>query len=144
MPRQARDAAGYSGTPLAAKLGIKAGQRVAIVNAPAGFKRTLGTLPPGVRLAGRLAGGAPMIIAFATKHARLLRSFGRWKRALARDGSLWICWPKRSSGAPTDLDENKVRDCGLDGGLVDVKACAVDATWSGLKFVYRLADRGRS
>jgi len=113
------------------------------VHGPSTFERTLGTLPPDVRLSDRLAADAPMIVAFATSHARLLRSFALWKRTLARDGSLWVCWPKRSSGARTDLDENKVRDCGLEGGLVDVKVCAVDATWSGLKFVYRLADRGR-
>jgi hypothetical protein len=135
--------AGYSGTPLVAKLGIKAGQRVAIVHGPRGISRTLGALPPDVRLSDRLAARAPMIVAFATSHARLLRNFALWKRALARDGSLWVCWPKRSSGASTDLDENKVRHCGLAGRLVDVKVCAVDATWSGLKFVYRLADRGR-
>lgn len=82
-----------------------------------------------------------MIVAFVRDQKALERGFARWKRALARDGALWIGWPKRTSGMRSDVDENIIRDRCLALGLVDVKVCAIDATWSGLKCVYRLADR---
>lgn len=135
--------AGYSGRPLVAKLGIKAGQHVSIVGAPRAFARTLGRLPAGAMLVARLQSGATLIVGFAKSGQALDVDFPKWKSALAFDGSLWVCWPKRSSTFTSDLDENTVREVGLRHGLVDVKVCAVDEDWSGLKFVYRLKDRAR-
>jgi hypothetical protein len=115
--------------------------RVIAIGAPVDFAMTLGKLPVGAALATRLAQCAEMIVAFATSLAKLESGFDRWKGALASHGSLWICWPKRVSGVPTDLSEDIIRTLGLARGLVDVKVCAVDGVWSGLRFVYRLKDR---
>jgi hypothetical protein len=131
--------AGYSGTPLVAKLGIKAGARAQIVNPPADFSETLGGLPEGVTLTSR--GSLDFGMLFVTARTDLAKRFPGLRNRLASNGMLWISWPKQSSGAPTDLTENVVRAIGLELGLVDVKVCAVDATWSGLKFVRRLSDR---
>jgi hypothetical protein len=131
--------AGYSGTPLVAKLGIKAGARTQIVNPPADFSETLASLPEGVTLASR--GSLDFGMLFVTTRADLAKRFPGLRNRLASNGMLWISWPKQSSGAPTDLTENVIRAIGLELGLVDVKVCAVDATWSGLKFVRRLSDR---
>lgn len=133
--------AGYSGTPLPRKLGIKPEARLALVNAPAGFDRTLGELPPGVVVRRRLQGSFDVIVAFCARRAQLERGLPRWREALDRAGGLWIAWPKRASGIDTDLGERGVRELGLAAGLVDNKVCAIDATWSGLRFVYRVADR---
>jgi hypothetical protein len=130
---------GYSGTPLVAKLGIKAGARAQILNPPADFPATLGILPERVTLASR--GALDFAILFVTRKTDLAKRFPPLRDRLAANGMLWISWPKRSSGAPTDLNENVVREVGLGLGLVDVKVCAVDSTWSGLKFVRRLSDR---
>jgi hypothetical protein len=133
---------GYSGTALPRKLGIKPGARLALVNAPEGFGETLGELPPGVVVRRRAAGGRfDVIVAFCRDRAQLERGLPRWRAALDEAGGLWIAWPKRASGLDTDLGDGVVRDLGLAGGLVDNKVCAIDATWSGLRFVYRLADR---
>src|SRR6266542_2074654 len=133
---------GYSGTPLPKKLGIAPGRRVLLVAAPDGF--ALESLPDGGEGGGG-AGGEPydVVLAFCPDLASLTDRFGRLAGRIPPDGALWISWPKRSSGVATDLTENVVRDVGLAAGLVDVKVAAVDATWSGLKFVYRLADRPR-
>jgi hypothetical protein len=131
--------AGYSGTPLIAKLGIKAGARAQIVNPPADFPNTLGSLPEGVTQASR--GSLDFGMLFVSRRTDLETRFPRLRDRLASNGMLWIAWPKQSSGAPTDLTENVIREIGLGLGLVDVKVCAVDATWSGLKFVRRLTDR---
>lgn len=133
--------AGYSGTPLVKKLGLKPGQRAIFLHAPAGYERTLGQLPDGLRPSARLAGVAEFIQLFATSQSALRTDFEKAREHLASDGALWVSWPKRASGAATDLDENIVRAMGLKIGLVDVKVCAVDDKWSGLKFVYRLKDR---
>jgi hypothetical protein len=134
--------AGYSGTPLPRKLGIKSEARLALVNAPDGFGDTLGELAPGV-VVRRRATGAPfdVIVAFCRDAAQLERGLPRWCAALDETGGLWIAWPKRASSIATDLGEGVVRELGLSAGLVDNKVCAIDATWSGLRFVYRLADR---
>ena len=135
--------AGYSGTPLPRKLGIKAGHRVAFPHAPANFADTLGPLPDGVVVMADDDGGAADLVVFFTLSAEALREgFGGWGPRVHPAGTLWIAWPKKSSGVVTDLAENVVRAIGLGAGMVDVKVCAIDATWSGLKFVYRLADRG--
>jgi hypothetical protein len=134
-----RKPTGYSGTPLVAKLGIKAGARAQIVNPPDDFSETLGTLPEGVAMTSR--GALDFAMVFATRKADLAKPFPALRDRLTANGMLWISWPKQSSGAKTDLTENVVRALGLELGLVDVKVCAVDPTWSGLKFVRRLSDR---
>jgi hypothetical protein len=134
--------AGYSGTPLPKKLGIKPGHRVLLVDAPDGF--ALDPLPAGVTVdhkPGAAAASYDVIVAFCPDAAALTDGFGDWRARLDRAGGLWIAWPKRSSGVPTDLGENAVRDIGLAAGVVDNKVCAIDATWSGLRLVIRLADR---
>jgi hypothetical protein len=135
------ETAGYSGTPLPRKLGIAPGARVLLTGAPDGFELVLGPLP-GVEL-HRRAGRAPydVVLAFAPDRRALAQRFAPAARRLTTAGGLWVLWPKRSSGVPTDLDENVVRDHGLEQGLVDNKVCAVDATWSALRFVVRLRDR---
>lgn len=132
--------AGYSGTPLHRKLGVKPGSRVLLSAAPPGF--ALDTTPPDVVLHTRAAGAAyDVIVAFCPDRARLTRRFAPLTQRLTTAGALWVAWPKRASGVATDLDENVVRDAGLGEGLVDVKVIAIDGTWSGLKFVRRLRDR---
>src|SRR6202171_302732 len=131
--------AGYSGTPLVAKLGIKSGARTLVLHPPPDFSETLGTLPDGVTSVFR--GPFDFGMLFATKRTDLAKRFPGLRDRLASSGMLWIAWPKQSSGAPTDLNENVIRAIGLELGLVDVKVCAVDATGSGLKFVRRLTDR---
>jgi hypothetical protein len=133
--------AGYSGKPLVQKLGIKEGWKIAILAAPKDFAKTLGKLPAGVTLSKQLHGPLDFIQYFAKSKADLEKIFPELKQALSQNGSLWISWPKGSSGVATDLNENIVRDIGLANGIVDVKVCAVDETWSGLKFVFRLKDR---
>ena len=133
-------AAGYSGTPLPAKLGIVPGRRV-LLDSPQGGP-ALGPLPDGVTL-HRRAGHEPydVVLLVAPAGARLRDRWPRLVPRLTTAGRLWVCWPKKSSGVPTDLSEPLVREFGLAAGLVDVKVCAVDATWSGLAFVRRLQDR---
>jgi len=134
--------AGYSGTPLAKKLGIKKGHRVALLGAPDGFEHELEGLPDGVELKRRAGGHADVVVMFTTKAGELDRRFAALGKSVFPDGSLWVAWPKRASGVPTDLDENKLRDIGLPHGLVDNKVCAIDDTWSGLRFVWRKENRG--
>ena len=126
--------AGYSGTPLPRKLGIKDGSRVRLIGAPERFARALGVLP-------RRRGEADVIVLFAHSAAGLSRTFPSARKALRQDGGLWVAWPKKASGVSTDLTEASVRGFGLAQGLVDNKVCAIDETWSGLRFVVRLADR---
>jgi CheY-like chemotaxis protein len=129
--------AGYSGTPLPKKLGIRAGARVALLGAPEGFEDTLGTLPEGVRIVRTGRGRPQLILLFAKSRAGLERRFPAAARALADGGGLWIVWPKKASGVVSDLGENEVRGFGLAAGFVDYKICAVDHTWSGLQFARR-------
>jgi hypothetical protein len=133
--------AGYSGTPLPRKLGIKPGSRLALVGSPRGFEKTLGELPPGVAVRRRAQGPSDVVVAFFERDAELRRRLPILKRALDYAGGLWIVWPKRASGVATDLGEAQVRAAGLAIGLVDNKVCAIDETWSGLRFVYRVPDR---
>jgi hypothetical protein len=133
--------AGYSGRPLAAKLGIKPGARVALIGAPPGIDAVLGELPAGATAGSRLARGRDVIVAFFDRRAALERRLPALRRALDPAGGLWIAWPKRASGVATDLDENVVRELGLAAGLVDNKVCAIDEVWSGLRLVVRLRDR---
>jgi hypothetical protein len=135
--------AGYSGTPLPKKLGIKAGHRLAFINAPEDFATTLGKLPGGVTTRKSARGPLDVMVYFTTSETDLARRFDALSGALDSEGGLWIAWPKKASGVPTDLTENTVRDIGLAAGLVDNKVCAIDDTWSGLRFVIRLQDRPR-
>jgi hypothetical protein len=134
-----RAAAGYSGTPLPAKLGLKPGMKFLVLNAPAHLGVLLAGAPPFERLV-RL-GPFECALAFATTERALAASFVKLAPKLADAGMIWIAWPKKSSGVATELTEDLVRRAGLAAGLVDVKVCAIDATWSGLKFVRRLRDR---
>lgn len=131
--------AGYSGTPLVQKLGIKPGARIQIVSEPSDFRSVLGPMPDGVKLSPR--GVLDFAMVFTRTIADLEKRFVVLRDRLAPNGTLWVSWPKKSSGVPTELTENVVREFGLEHGLVDVKVCAVDETWSGLKFVRRLKDR---
>ena len=137
----AADLYGYSGTPLARKLGIKPDARVAAINAPADLERLLAPLPEGVQLLRRVRAPLDVIVCFVDSRAELTRRFGRLSVALVANGGLWIAWPKQASGVKTDLTETIVRQVGLDGGLVDNKVCAITDVWSGLRFVRRLRDR---
>ena len=132
--------AGYSGTPLAKKLGIKDGFRVYFVNAPDDFHREL-ELPTDIRIISAKTAPLDLVLLFTKSEAKLGKEFSGWARKLKANGMLWVSWPKKASGVSTDLNENTVRRIGLDAGLVDVKICAVNDVWSGLKFVYRLRDR---
>jgi hypothetical protein len=132
---------GYSGTPLPKKLGIKEGDRMAILRPPAGFHNYLGALPDGVAVRDRARGPLDVILFFVKRRSELERRFERLVGELESAGALWIGWPKRSSGVPTDMTEDVVRDVALPQGLVDTKVCAIDDTWSGLKLVIRLENR---
>ncbi len=135
--------AGYSGTPLAKKLGIREGHRVATLGAPEGFGMLLDPLPTGACLV-RVPRGRrryPVVVGFARTHAELRRRFARGRELMDVDGGLWLAWPKRSSPLAGGLRGAHVRDHGLAAGLVDNKICAVDADWSALRFVVRTADR---
>ena len=133
--------AGYSGTPLPQKLGIKPGHRIALLRPPEDFNATLGALPEGVAVRRAARGPLDVIVQFVGSERELRRRFGTLASALEPAGGLWIAWPKRSSGVATDLTEDVVRAVGLEAGLVDNKVCAIDETWSGLRFVVRLRDR---
>jgi hypothetical protein len=133
--------AGYSGTPLPKKLGIKNGSRIALINPPKDFESELGELPDNVEFIKRPTKSLDIILFFVLSERALVRDFAKLAAKLTANGMLWISWPKKSSGVVTDLSEQRVREIGLDAGLVDVKVCAIDETWSGLKFIYRLKDR---
>ena len=125
------------------KLGLKEAQRLALLNAPAGF--SLGALPDGVQTATKLAGKEPLdvIVLFVKERAALQKQFASAAKRLTPAGRLWVAWPKKASGVKTDLTEDVARDVGLPEGLVDNKVCAIDETWSGLQFVWRLENRPR-
>ena len=132
--------AGYSGTPLPKKLGIKEGSRVALLDAPDNFARILGDLPRGVSVRAMASGEADVIVLFATKFTQLDREFVKAMQLMPpSSGMLWVAWPKKAAKVDTDLDENIIRGHGLSLGLVDTKVCAIDETWSGLRFSRRKA-----
>jgi hypothetical protein len=136
--------AGYSGTPLPQKLGIKANHRVAFINAPASFAQELGALPDGVTEVKPLRAPLDVIVFFTKSESELLKRFAALAARLAPAGGFWIAWPKKAAGVATDLNEAVVRRIGLAAGLVDNKVCAIDETWSGLRFVIRVKDRPKS
>ena len=135
--------AGYSGTPLEKKLGIKENFHLAFINAPDGFDRQL-ELPSGVVINSTSRKPLDFMLLFVKGKRELEKRFIDCSAKLKPAGILWICWPKKSSGVVSDLNENVVREIGLGNGMVDVKVCAVDEIWSGLKFVLRLKDRKRA
>lgn len=135
--------AGYSGTPLIKKLGVKDGYRVALVNSPKGFLKELGPLPAGAKFASSTSESLDLVLLFVRSEQELRRRFLELAENLTANGMIWIAWPKKNSGVVTDLSFTNVQRTGLDAGLVDVKICAVNDIWSGLKFVYRLKDRAR-
>lgn len=136
MAGKPRPSAGYSGTPLPKKLGIRAGMRVVVTGAPRDFETTLGELPEGACIDHGGRGRRGLTICFVTSRKALERALPA--DALQRfDGGLWVAWPKKASGMPTDLTEDVLRTVLLPRGLVDHKVCAIDATWSGLRFAPR-------
>ena len=135
-------AAGYSGTPLPRKLGIGPGHTVALLDAPEGVERLLNPLPEGVRLRRDLRARPEVALYFTTERARFAARLPALGEAVFPDAALWIAWPKRAAKVPTDMTEDVVRQVCLPLGLVDVKVCAIDATWSGLKLVWRNSLRG--
>jgi hypothetical protein len=135
--------AGYSGTPLPKKLGIKEGHRVALVRAPRDFDATLGGLPLGVVVQAGLAGKAPLdvVVTFVTRRAELEKELATVRKRMQPAAGLWVAWPKKTSKVATDMTEQVVREIALPTGLVDNKVCAIDETWSGLRLVIRLENR---
>jgi hypothetical protein len=134
--------AGYSGRSVVQKLGIKPGFRIFVVGAPASYDDVIGPLPADATLAPRLKAPLDMVHVFATKAAALRGKLPACREAIAPDGMVWVSWPKKSSGVTTDVTENVVRDTALSLGLVDIKVCAIDDTWSALKLVIPLQQRG--
>jgi len=133
--------AGYSQRSLVEKLGIKAGMRIAILNAPMGYRGTLGKLPRGVTVTSAARGALPFMHFFTPNRDELESKLPSLLRALTPDGALWISWPKKTSGVATDITEDVIRAVALPTGLVDVKVAAIDEVWSGLKLVRRLKNR---
>jgi hypothetical protein len=129
--------AGYSGTPLVRKLGLKPGWRVAVLDGPGHVEELLGELPAGLRLVRRLGGELDAVWLFATERRVLERRLPAVLAALPPEGVLWISWPKQASGVATDIREQTLRDVILPTGWVDIKVAAVDATWSGVRFALR-------
>ncbi len=132
---------GYSGTPLAKKLGIKDAHRVGLIGAPDGFEETLEPLPDDVVIRYRARGRFDVIVFFVDREAHLRRRFTRLSHRLRANGGFWIGWPKKASKVPTDLSFDVVQTIGLNEGLVDNKICAIDETYSGLRFVVRVENR---
>jgi hypothetical protein len=133
--------AGYSGTPLVKKLGIKTGDQVLLVGAPPGYRALLEPLPERVRFSSRLSGTTDLVQFFCTRSVELKRRLTGFRGKMKRTAVVWVSWPKKAAGAPTDITEDVIREVALPLGLVDVKVCAVDEVWSGLKLVIRRALR---
>ena len=129
--------AGYSGTPLATKLGIKAGTLLRVVNAPDGYRELLAPLPDGARIATRASGKAEIVHHFATRRAELAGALRNYRASLDVATPVWVSWPKMSAKLPTDITEDTIRAVALPLGYVDIKVCAVSEVWSGLKLVVR-------
>jgi hypothetical protein len=132
--------AGYSGTPLARKLGVREGSRLITLGAPENFMELLQPMPASVSVGTRATGEADVIVLFVTRFSKFMAEFAKASRLMpASGGMLWVAWPKKAAKTDTDLDENLVRDHGLTTGLVDTKVCAIDERWSGLRFSRRKA-----
>jgi hypothetical protein len=133
--------AGYSGTPLVKKLGVKPGQAVSLLNTPKDARKLFAEFP---RSEKRSDGLNDLTLEFEKRLASLKEGLPRAKAAMTTDGMIWVAWPKKASGVATDLDENVIRETGLKLGLVDIKVCAIDETWSGLKFVIPVKARAKA
>jgi hypothetical protein len=132
---------GYSGTPLAQKLGIRAGSRVYLHEAPEGYARWVAPLPPGVEIVERLDAETDIVHVFAVRRTTLSAALRRALKRLRPDAAIWVSWPKKASGVATDITEDVIREVALPLTLVDIKVCAVDEVWSGLKLVTRRSAR---
>ena len=135
--------AGYSGTPLSKKLGIKAGLRVSTPGAPPNYRKLLAPLPEGVDFQARVAKTTDVVHFFTASKAELAKNLVSWLKVLGPDAVIWVSWPKKTSKVPTDITEDTIRAVALPMGLVDIKVCAVDETWSGLKLVLRKELRAK-
>lgn len=133
--------AGYSGTPLAKKLGIVEDSRVALIDEPSDFRDLLDPLPPGIEISTTLRGRSDVVVLFVIRRAQMARRVDAAGRAIHPAGGLWVAWPKRASKVPTDMTEDVVRELALPRGLVDNKVCAIDDVWSGLRVVWRRERR---
>lgn len=140
MPDRPRPA-GYSGTPLARKLGIRDGSRILSLDAPDGYARLLGPLPDGARIVTRLSAAVDLVHVFVTRRTALARELTRLRRGIRPDAAVWVSWPKKAAWADTDVTEDVIRAVALPLDFVDIKVCAVDERWSGLKLVIRKAAR---
>jgi hypothetical protein len=134
--------AGYSATPLVKKLGIKPGVKALVIGEPIEYFDWIAPIPEGTKFLKKTpSSGLDFVHLFVKDFKTFSKLYKETKKVLNKDGMMWVSWPKKSSGVTTDLDENIIRDFGLRNGLVDVKVCAIDEVWSGLKFMFRLADR---
>ena len=129
--------AGYSGTPLSKKLGYKAGQRVCAPGAPSNYRKLLAPLPEGIDFQAKVSKTTDVVHLFSTSKAELAGNLLSWLKVLGPEATIWVSWPKKTSKVPTDITEDTIREVALPMGLVDIKVCAVDDTWSGLKLVLR-------
>ena len=135
--------AGYSGTPLSRKLGIKAGLRVSAPGAPPNYRKLLAPLPEGIEFQKRVTKTTDVVHFFTASKAELAKNLVAWLKVLSPDAVIWVSWPKKTSKVPTDITEDTIRAVALPMGLVDIKVCAVDETWSGLKLVLRKELRAK-
>jgi hypothetical protein len=139
--RSVPNPAGYSGTPLPKKLGITPGASVVVIGPPDDYADLVSPLPMGARIVARMPKEPEFVHVFATKRAELAKHLGKLRPTLVPNGTIWVSWPKKASGVATDITEDVIRAVALPLGFVDVKVCAVDETWSGLKLVIRLELR---
>jgi hypothetical protein len=135
--------AGYSGKPLSQKLGLKPGFCIFVDGAPGDYRKLVGEWPQGAKLVKQAKPPLDLVHLFVTQAKGLAATLGSYREAIAPDGMIWVSWPKKSSGVATDLSDIVVRDTALPLGLVDIKVCAVDEVWSGLKFVIPREQRGK-
>jgi hypothetical protein len=133
--------AGYSGTPLPKKLGIKPDITVVTIDAPTDYRRLLGAIPGGVTFSGRLKPNSNFVHVFIEKRSELEKKLSILREKVADTGTVWVSWPKKSSDVPTDVTEDVVRAVALPLGFVDIKVCAIDEIWSGLKLMIRRVNR---
>ena len=133
--------AGYSGTPLPQKLGIKPGLMVVTINPPANYRRLLGQIPDSVTFSERLKSGSSFVHLFTSRRSEMQKKMSILRDKISDNGAIWVSWPKKSSGISTDVTEDVIREIALPLGFVDIKVCAVDETWSGLKLMIRRENR---
>ena len=133
--------AGYSGTPLPQKLGIKPGLTVVAINAPSNYRRLLGQIPDSVTFSERLKSGSSFVHLFTSRRSEMQKKMSILRDKISDNGAIWVSWPKKSSGISTDVTEDVIREIALPLRFVDIKVCAVDETWSGLKLMIRRENR---